>query len=178
MRPYVVQIFKAYESPLPPDECAAILGFLDNIAQLTFIFLVRFTGKRPMYLLVTTGVCLSTFIISVYGFIVLPSGFNSFNQESQSFHVENKNHAYIPLFCLFFWEFFSYCNFISMVRMLSNIRMLLCIFHRIFVFFEVLFPFLTFFGTFWFFSVFFMYSSFFVPALDIIIRNLPFEVRF
>lgn len=117
MRPFYVQIFKAYESPISPDRAAAVMSFLDNVANLTYMSLVRFTGKRRLYLTVITGVFLCSFIISCYGFIYLPSGMVSFNLSNgtdQISHLENKNLAYIPMVCLWLWSFFSYCGFIAM----------------------------------------------------------------
>lgn len=117
MKPFIVQIFKAYESPIAPDRAAAIMSFLDNMGNLTYIVLVRFTGKRRLYLTIITGVFLSSFIISCYGFIYLPNGYISFDQTDQSqpsFRLANTNLSYIPLFCLYFWSYFSYCGFIAM----------------------------------------------------------------
>lgn len=114
LHPFIVQIFQAYDSPIAPDQAAAVLSFIDNLGQLVFVCLVHYTGKRPMFLAVTSGVFLSSLVISCYGFIILPNGFNSFDQQNRSFHVDNPNLAYIPLICLFIWEFFSYCSFIGL----------------------------------------------------------------
>lgn len=115
MRPYQLQIFKAYESPLGPDESATITSFIINLASLIFMCSVKFIGKRRMYLMMGFGVFLSSFIISCFGFIYLPSGFNSFEQQSVPFHLDNENLKYIPLICLFCWNFCSNCGFLSMV---------------------------------------------------------------
>lgn len=115
MRPTIVQIFKAYESPIEFSKLAAWLSLSDNIGQFAFLFLIRFTGKRSLYLTVTTGIFLSTLVISFYGFIYLPIGFNSFDQKNQTFHQENPTLTYVPMVCLFAWSFFSYLGFLSMV---------------------------------------------------------------
>lgn len=114
MRPFIVQIFKAYESPIALDRAATILSIMDNIGVLAFICLVRFTGKRRLYLSVALGIFLCSLVISLYGFIVLPSGYISFNHQNETFHLENSNLAYIPMVCLFLWSFFSYCGYLSM----------------------------------------------------------------
>lgn len=117
MKPFIVQIFKAYESPIAPDRAAAVMTFLDNVANLTYMSLVRFTGKRRLYLTVITGVFLCSLIVSGYGFIYLPSGMVSFdhtNDTQQVSHLENPHLAYIPMICLWLWSFFSYCGFIAM----------------------------------------------------------------
>lgn len=118
MRPFLAQIFKAYESPIPPDQILAITGFAINCADVIFTSLVHFTGKRRLYLTMGTGIFLSSLVIAGYGFIYLPSGYNSFDQNHRSFHLENKNPTYIPLVCLSLWGFFSYCGFTAMPSML------------------------------------------------------------
>lgn len=114
MRPYIVQIFQAYGSQIPPDEAAAVMSFADNIANIFFMCLVRFTGKRRIYLVMTFGVFLSSLVISSYGFIYLPNGYVSFNQLHETFDVQNKDLSYIPIVCLFVWSFCSFCGFNGM----------------------------------------------------------------
>lgn len=114
-RPYIVQIFKAYESPIAPDRAATITSIIDSLGNLAFIFLVRLTGKRRLYLATLSGIFLTSLAISCYGFIYLPSGYISFNQgQNQSFHLQNPQLAYIPLICLILWSFFSNCGFLAM----------------------------------------------------------------
>lgn len=117
MRPVIIQIFKAYKSPIPPDQAATIMSFFDNVGNLGFMCLLRFTGKRKLYLSMATGVFLSSFIISMYGFIYLPAGYTSFDLE-EPHDVGNQNLTYIPLVCLCFWSFFSYCGFLATPWML------------------------------------------------------------
>lgn len=111
MRPFIVQIFKAYDSPISPDRAAAIMSFSDNLSNVAFICLVRFTGKRSLYLLSAFGVFLSSLIISCYGFIYLPKGYVSFNQLDEPFHLDSPNFTYIPMLSLFVWSFCSFCGF-------------------------------------------------------------------
>lgn len=120
MRPFIVQILEAYESPIPLDQTAAILSFIDNLGQLASLCSVRFIGKRRLCLIMGAGIFVSTFVISCYGFIVLPSDFNSFDQQQHPFRVENQNLCYIPLICLFFWDFFSYASFFTIPWMLVS----------------------------------------------------------
>lgn len=42
MRPYMVQIFKAYGSPIAPDKAAVILSLLDNFANVAFMLMVKY----------------------------------------------------------------------------------------------------------------------------------------
>lgn len=108
MTPFIVQIFKAYDSPIPPDQAAAIQGSVCSIANITFMCLVKFTGKRKLYLTMLTGVLLCTITVAGYGFAVLPNGYNSFDQ-AQHFTLENKQLAYIPFIAILMWSFCSYC---------------------------------------------------------------------
>ncbi|XP_055305860.1 facilitated trehalose transporter Tret1-like [Sitodiplosis mosellana] len=115
MRPYMVQVFKAYESPIAPDRAAMIMSLLDNVAQLAFMCLVHYTGKRKLYLSMVFGLVVCTLVITSYGFIFLPQGFNSFDYAHHSnFRVECKGVSYIPLIFLYLWSFFSFCGFNGM----------------------------------------------------------------
>lgn len=106
MSTFVVQIFKAYDSPIPPDKAAALLSFANNLGNIIFLRLIRFTGKRRLYL---TVVLLCSAIVSAYGFTVLPSGYNSFDQ-SQTFSLGNKSIGYIPFVSMMLWSFCAYCG--------------------------------------------------------------------
>lgn len=122
MTPYLVAIFKAYGSPLPADVTTAILSFLNVFATITFMSLEHFVGKRRLYLTVLTGVCVSSAIISLYGFILLPSGYNSFDQNLTLPQLAQPTHAYIPTICLMLWSFCSYCGILMMPwQMLSEL---------------------------------------------------------
>lgn len=121
MTPVIVQIFKAYGSPIEPDRTAAIQSIVNNVANVCFLCLLRFSGKRPLYLTMLSGVFLCSIVVSVYGFCILPNGFNSFEQSD--FTLENKNLAYIPIFAIFLWSFCSYCGVNSMPwQLLSEVR--------------------------------------------------------
>lgn len=114
MTPFIVQIFKSYDSPIRPDETAAIFSFVSNVGIIAFLILMRFTGKRPLYLTMLSGLVVVTAIISTYGFIFLPSGYNSFDQTNY-FTLENgKELTYIPFICIFLWNFCSNCCVNSM----------------------------------------------------------------
>lgn len=107
MSPFIVQISKAYDIPIAPDQTAAVMSFVNNLSNVGFIILIRFTGKRPLYLTMLSGMFLSTCIICAYGFIWLPSGYNSFDQ-NQQFSMENKQLGYIPFVCIILWSGFTY----------------------------------------------------------------------
>lgn len=114
MRPFIVQLFKAYESPIPSDNIVLFLGYSDNIAKLIFMCSIRIVGKRRIFFIMSAGILISSLVISVYGFIYLPSGFHSFDQQNRTFHLTNSSLAYIPTICLYVWIFCTLCGFIQM----------------------------------------------------------------
>lgn len=142
MRSFVAQIFLAYESPISPDTNVIILGVVENIANLSFMCLVRYTGKRRMFLAMLCGIFISSLVISCYGYIFLPSGYTSFNPQNQSegaVKLEVKGLAYIPTIFMYFWIFFSYCGFFAMPWMLLAelfpFKLVTHLFFFIFIFF-------------------------------------------
>lgn len=111
----MVQIFKAYASPVAPDKAAAIMSLLDNFANITFMLLVRFTGKRKLYLACLSMVSICAATLTWYGFMYLPAGYISFDQiHHDTFKPENENLAYIPMVCLLAWSYFAFCAFHGM----------------------------------------------------------------
>lgn len=109
MSSFIVQIFAAYESPIAPDRAAAILSIVNNAANIVFLCLIRFTGKRHLYLTMLSIVFICSATISGYGFAVLPTGYNSFDH-NQSQPLQHKQLAYIPFVCIFLWNFSSFCG--------------------------------------------------------------------
>lgn len=121
MMPFTAQIFKAYGSPVAPDQAMAILGFVNNLANVVFLCLIRFTGKRKLYFTMLSAVVLCSAIVSCYGFTVLPKGYNSFDK-SNIFQPANTNITYIPFVCIILWSFASYCGVNSIPwQMLSEV---------------------------------------------------------
>lgn len=115
IQPFIVQIIKAYDSPIPVDSAAALLSLSTLLASVVFICVIRYTGKRFLYLSAVTGTFLCSLVIACYGFVYLPSGYTSFEQQKYKFVLRNKNVAYIPLTCLFLTNFFMFMGVISVV---------------------------------------------------------------
>lgn len=113
MRPFIVQIFKAYETPLPPDQSAAMLSLIESLACCVFVGLIRFTGRRRLYLITSFGAFVCSGVISCYGFIYLPSDYVSFDLTHGAYHMENAILRYIPTVFLILFSFFSCCGFIT-----------------------------------------------------------------
>lgn len=122
MTPYMVTIFKAYGSPLPADITTAILGLSNIFATIAFISLEHFVGKRRIYLTVLSGICIASLVISVYGFVFLPGGYNSFDPNLPMPVLPHPALTYIPTVCLIVWSFCSFCGIYMMPwQLLSEI---------------------------------------------------------
>lgn len=109
MSPFMVQVFKAYDSPIAPDKAVAALSVVDILATISFLCLIRFTGKRYLYLTMLTIVFLCSTIMGVYGYVFLPSGYNSFDKD-QNFVLENPQLSYIPFICIILMSFAEFAG--------------------------------------------------------------------
>lgn len=114
MTTYLSNIFKVYQSPIQPQYATLIMSGLNILAVVTFMCTVRFTGKRLLYLVALAGVCISTLAISIYGFVVLPRGYNSFDEQQKMALSEGNAIVYIPTACIIIWSFCSYCGILMM----------------------------------------------------------------
>lgn len=113
MTPFIVQVFTAYGSPIHPDQASALQNCINALANVIVLFLIRFTGKRKLYLTALAAAFLCTAVISVYGFVVLPNDYNSFDK-SQIIAPENAKWPKIPFICLIIWAFCAGCGVNSM----------------------------------------------------------------
>lgn len=121
MLPFIVQIFRAYGSPMEADKAAAVVHFANNLANLLFLCLIRFTGKRKLYLTTLSLVILCSVALSGFGFAVLPNGHNSFDC-LQTFKLDNPQLGYIPLVLIIMLSFCSFCGINTMPwQMISEV---------------------------------------------------------
>lgn len=121
MQKFWMQIFIAYESPIDPDKAAVILSLVNNLANIAVMILIRFTGKRPLYLTMLSITSICALGVSIYGFTILPSGYNSFDKSSK-FTLDNQTLAYIPLIFTILWSFSTFCGVNSLPwQMLSEV---------------------------------------------------------
>lgn len=121
MSPFMVQVFKAYDSPIAPDRAVAILSVVDILATISFLCLIRFTGKRYLYLTMLTIVFLCSAILGAYGFAFLPGGYNSFDK-IENFDLQNSQLSYIPFMCIIVMSFCSFCGVATMPwQMISEV---------------------------------------------------------
>ncbi|XP_031639034.1 facilitated trehalose transporter Tret1-2 homolog [Contarinia nasturtii] len=122
MSSYIVQILKAYNVPMEPDQAAAVLSYVNNLGNISFLCLIRFTGKRYLYLTMMTLLLLSAVTLCAYGFLILPNGYTSFPDLTPNFALENKTLGYIPFFCIIVTNFCMYCGINAMPwQMISEV---------------------------------------------------------
>lgn len=113
MPAYVLQIFRAYGSPVAPDKAVAILNFSDTVAYITLMLLIRVISRRRLYLTMLSLLFVCYVVICCYGWMILPSGYNSFDA-SIHFEPNNKNLGYLPMVCLIASSFFFNCGVMTM----------------------------------------------------------------
>lgn len=112
MSPFIVQIMKAYASPMEPDRTATLVSIANNLGMFALLVFIRITGKRPLYLTMLSCVLLSAVVVCAYGFIWLPSGYNSFDQ-TKYVSMDNEYLSYIPFVGMLLWHGFTCCGIYS-----------------------------------------------------------------
>lgn len=112
IQPYIVQIFRAYEVPMPPDEAAKILNLFNIVAYFVFLSVIHFIGKRRLYLIVLSIISVCTLTMAAYGFAVLPTHFNSFRVQT-TYELNDEWLAYIPFVCILTVSFCTYMGISS-----------------------------------------------------------------
>lgn len=109
MPQYIVQISTAYNVPLDSDHAAAVLSYANNLADISSMCLIRFTGKRKLYLTMLTILFLCAITMCGYGYAILPSGYSSYPHITPNFPLPNKQFGYIPFICLFIAGYATFC---------------------------------------------------------------------
>lgn len=78
-RPYVIQLIKAFGIPFDANFIATILSGCVVAGNCIFLLSVGLFGKRQLYLISGTLMVLCCFGLSIYGFVLLPPNWISFN---------------------------------------------------------------------------------------------------
>lgn len=79
MRPYLVQIFKAFEVPINPQYGTVIFGIIATVANIFMMMIVKFTGKIKLLLFSMIGTAFSTTGLGNNYILLYALGFNFFN---------------------------------------------------------------------------------------------------
>lgn len=66
MRPYTVQILQAYGIPLDASWATVIVGLVGLLANIILLCIIRFTGKRKIYLFSLAVTFTSCFVLGKY----------------------------------------------------------------------------------------------------------------
>lgn len=67
MRPFMVQILETYGVPISASNTTVFLGLLGIVANIVLLFIVRFIGKRRIYLWSLTGAIFSCYSLGKNG---------------------------------------------------------------------------------------------------------------
>lgn len=63
MRPYTIQILQAYGVPLDANWATVLIGLFGLFGNITLLCIIRFTGKRKVYLFALAMTFTSCFIL-------------------------------------------------------------------------------------------------------------------
>uniref|UniRef100_U5EU35 Putative transmembrane transport n=1 Tax=Corethrella appendiculata TaxID=1370023 RepID=U5EU35_9DIPT len=108
MRPFLVQIFQAYNLPIDASWATVIVGFLSLIANIVCMTLIKFVGKRKLSLFSMVLTSLSCICLSFYAFNILPRGWTSFDKHTVTEFQANLSDDglnYIPMILFFVLAF-------------------------------------------------------------------------
>lgn len=81
MRPFLVQIFKVFRVPLDASYCSVIVGVVELFSYVLVLLVVRFSGKRLLFLVSTAAACGCIFALGVHALMIFPSGASSFDEQ-------------------------------------------------------------------------------------------------
>ena len=105
MRPYSIQILKAYNVPIDANWATMLSGLVGLSSNIILVFIIRFVGKRSVTLVSTFGSILSCAALAVFGHLYLPEGINSFELPSNMTTPDEGN--YLPLYAFMSLNFFT-----------------------------------------------------------------------
>ncbi|XP_059619605.1 facilitated trehalose transporter Tret1-like [Phlebotomus argentipes] len=100
MRPYLVQIFKAYGIPVDPNWATVVTALLKFLATIVCATVVKMMGKRLLSLISVAGTAFCSIAIGSYANIVLPAGWSSFEK-----HTEVPGDGIFPMVIFFTLSF-------------------------------------------------------------------------
>ncbi|KAG5680532.1 hypothetical protein PVAND_010037 [Polypedilum vanderplanki] len=106
MRPYLVQIFQAYSSPIDPSWSTFVIGVMGFFANIACMCLIKPIGKRKIALISMAGTCISVISLAMYSFFILPPGLTSFDKHLIHSTTEH-NLGYIPMTFIYLFAFFT-----------------------------------------------------------------------
>lgn len=116
MRPYMVQIFKAFRIPVDPGWATVNIGIIGLIANIVCMVFIRLVGKRRLALFSMVGTMICCMLLGFYAFHNLPHDLTSFNIPTYEYgHVDAT-----PMILIFFLAFFTSVGIASIPWMLLS----------------------------------------------------------
>lgn len=111
MRPYIVQVLRAHGIPLGANATTVILGLLGILANIVLLLIIRICGKRNIYLYTMVVTTLSCFGLSIYGFKFFPSGWSSYDSNT---NITSRSNAEFIEETVGNWSYFALAMFLIM----------------------------------------------------------------
>lgn len=118
MRPYLVQLFQAYEVPIDASSATVFIGIMGFVANIACMCLVQSIGKRKLSLFSMVGVCISIISLAIYTHKVLPAGVTSFDKHATV--QVTSSLGYVPLILFYSFAFFTSLGLIPIPWMLLS----------------------------------------------------------
>lgn len=116
MRPYMVQIFKAFRIPVDPGWATVNMGLIGLIANIVCMIFIRMVGKRRLALFSMVGTLICCMFLGFYAFNNLPHNLTSFNIPKYEYgHVDAT-----PMIIFFLLAFFTSVGVASIPWMLLS----------------------------------------------------------
>lgn len=103
MRPFMVQIFKAYKVPMDPSWATVTIGIIALLANIACMSTVKIIGKRKICLIGLVGSLICCIALGAYAQTIFPKGYNSFE------HMDDESipTSYFPLVAFLFLGFWT-----------------------------------------------------------------------
>lgn len=103
--PFIVQILATYRSSIPAEWGTVVLSIVALVGAISWGSIVRFVGKRRIFLTALAICCVCHHILGIYGFVYLPSGSKSFDKKGIQIPADET--SIVPLIVFIVLKFFT-----------------------------------------------------------------------
>lgn len=97
MRPYLVQLFKAYGVNVDAQYGTVIFGLVGLVANILAMIAVKYVGKRNLFLFSIIGTATSTIALGIFAYTNFPYNWSSFDNHA---NIDGQNALPMILFCI------------------------------------------------------------------------------
>lgn len=115
---YMVQILNTYHSPISPNVGTIIVSVTGLLGTFAGIIGIKMLGKRKSYLIALVGVVVSSFTLTVYGYLYLPKNVKSYEQE---LNTDDSDDSVVPLIFFCSMRLFTTVTMLIPLAMLSEL---------------------------------------------------------